>query len=361
MTRRLTQSTAYTVMLKLFLSSDHLSVATGKTVAIKLSKAGGAFANPNAGASNATEVSDGWYKFALDTTDTNTAGDLVIRATSASCDDSEQVMQVVPALISAADIADAVWDEALAGHATAGSAGAGLSAAGSAGDPWSTALPGSYGAGTAGKIIGDNIDAAISTRLATSGYTAPSNSDITAIKAKTDNLPSDPADESLVIAATNAIAALIGTPSVSVSADLAAVQAHGDTSWATASGFSTLDAAGVRAAVGMASADLDTQLDGIVTHGDGAWATASGFSTLTTGDIPTSDDNADALLDRAAGVETGWTIRQAMRIILSVLGGKVSGGGTGTESFRDMADSKDRVVATVDTDGNRTAITRDAT
>lgn len=63
-----------------------------------------------------------------------------------------------------AEIADAVWDEALAGHATAGSAGAALSAAGSAGDPWSTLLPGAYGAGTAGNILGNNLDAAVSTR-----------------------------------------------------------------------------------------------------------------------------------------------------------------------------------------------------
>jgi len=38
-----------------------------------------------------------------------------------------------------------------------------LDAAGSAGDPWTTALPGAYGAGTAGKIIGDNINAPIAT------------------------------------------------------------------------------------------------------------------------------------------------------------------------------------------------------
>lgn len=63
-----------------------------------------------------------------------------------------------------AEIADAVWDELLAGHADAGSAGAALSAAGSAGDPWSTPLPGAYGAGTAGNIIGNNIDAAVSSR-----------------------------------------------------------------------------------------------------------------------------------------------------------------------------------------------------
>jgi len=38
-----------------------------------------------------------------------------------------------------------------------------LDGAASAGDPWTTALPGAYGAGTAGKIIGDNINAPLST------------------------------------------------------------------------------------------------------------------------------------------------------------------------------------------------------
>ncbi len=38
-----------------------------------------------------------------------------------------------------------------------------LDGASSAGDPWGTVLPGAYGAGTAGKIVGDNIDAPIST------------------------------------------------------------------------------------------------------------------------------------------------------------------------------------------------------
>jgi hypothetical protein len=47
----------------------------------------------------------------------------------------------------------------------------------------------------------ENLDAATSTRLAGSAYTAPANSDVAAIKAKTDNLPSDPADQSLLEAA----------------------------------------------------------------------------------------------------------------------------------------------------------------
>lgn len=63
-----------------------------------------------------------------------------------------------------AEIADAVWDEAISGHLAAGSTGNALNAAGSAGDPWSTPLPGAYGAGTAGKIVGDNVNATISSR-----------------------------------------------------------------------------------------------------------------------------------------------------------------------------------------------------
>jgi hypothetical protein len=113
-------------------------------------------------------------------------------------------------LPTAAGIADAVWDEAIAGHLGAGSTGLALNGAGAAGDPWSTALPGAYGAGTAGSIIGNNLDAAVSSRLATAGYTAPDNATITAIDAKTTNLPSDPADASIIAAATGAILSAVG-------------------------------------------------------------------------------------------------------------------------------------------------------
>ena len=46
---------------------------------------------------------------------------------------------------------------------------------------------------------------------------------------------------------------------------LEAVRDRGDSAWITATGFSTLDAAGVRTAVGLASANLDTQLGDIPT------------------------------------------------------------------------------------------------
>ena len=56
---------------------------------------------------------------------------------------------------TAGTIADAVWDETIGDHLTGGSTGAALNAAGSAGDPWTTTLPGSYTGSQAGKILAD--------------------------------------------------------------------------------------------------------------------------------------------------------------------------------------------------------------
>jgi hypothetical protein len=73
---------------------------------------------------------------------------------------------------SAASIADAVWEEAIADHSgTSGSTAEALSNASSAGDPWSMALPGAYGAGTAGEILGDwkngeRLDLILDSRMA---------------------------------------------------------------------------------------------------------------------------------------------------------------------------------------------------
>lgn len=122
-----------------------------------------------------------------------------------------------------------VWDETLAAHLTSGSTGQALNAAGAAGDPWTTALPGAYSAGQAGYIIGTNLDATVSSRASQSsvdtidgivdsilldtaeigaagaGLTALASAanlavvagyldtEIAAIKAKTDNLPASPA------------------------------------------------------------------------------------------------------------------------------------------------------------------------
>jgi hypothetical protein len=86
---------------------------------------------------------------------------------------------------TASEVADAVWDEAVGAHVGVGSTGEALTSAGSAGDPWSTTLPGAYGAGSAGKLLSDNLDAALSAVAAL----------VSSIKAKTDALPATPADD----------------------------------------------------------------------------------------------------------------------------------------------------------------------
>lgn len=131
---------------------------------------------------------------------------------------------------TAAVVADAVWDEALAGHLGAGSTGSALNGAGAAGDPWGTALPGAYAAGTAGKIVGDALDAAVSSRLATAGYTAPDNATITAIAADTAAILVDTAEIGVAGAGLTALAtqASVNTIDDFLDTEVAAIKAKTD-------------------------------------------------------------------------------------------------------------------------------------
>lgn len=70
--------------------------------------------------------------------------------------------------------------------------------------------------------------------------------------------------------------------------------------------------------------------------------------------------NDITVADIIAGIADGsYDMQEMMRLIFSACCLKVSGGGTSTITTRDSADGKDRVIATVDTDGNRTGIVLD--
>ena len=58
-------------------------------------------------------------------------------------------------------------------------------------------------------------------------------------------------------------------------------------------------------------------------------------------------------------IESGLTAAEVMRILAAAMAGKVSGAGTGTETFKGLDGTTDRIVSTVDTNGNRTAVTVD--
>jgi hypothetical protein len=236
--------------------------------------------------------------------------------------DSLQALRDSSATI--ADVADGIWDEPISGHLTAGTVGEKLNSAASAGDPWSTALPGSYGAGTAGNIVGNRIDAAVTSRLAP---TTPGNTlDVSAA----GNAGIDWAN----VAGPTTSVALSGTSIGSVTGAIGSVGTGGIVAASFAAG--AIDAA----AIGTGAIDADA--------------------------LAASADNeiADAFLDRTDAIETGLTPRGALRLISSEAAGKLSGAESGstTVTIRNaVQDSKPRITATVDADGNRTAITWDAT
>ena len=153
-----------------------------------------------------------------------------------------------------------VWDLATSGHTTSGTFGAAAVAAGGAGDPWSTSLPGSYGAGTAGYIIGNRIDAAVTSRLAPT--TAGRTLDVSATGEAGldfDNVKDATGAHTL----TN-----ITIPTVTTAVNLTN---NNDKSGYSINGTTTtLDA-------------LQTALNS--DHGSGFWTTATGFSTHSAADV----------------------------------------------------------------------------
>lgn len=104
---------------------------------------------------------------------------------------------------------------------------------------------------------------------------------------------------------------------------------------ASVAALNDLSAAEVRAALGLAEANLDTQLAA----------------------LPTATANADAV--GALVVEGAISLLQAHRAYLAALVGRVTGADTNAPRFRDQANTKDRIAATTDASGNRSAVTLD--
>ena len=107
-----------------------------------------------------------------------------------------------------------------------------------------------------------------------------------------------------------------------------------------------------------------------IAHAVGTFAGVAAFEAIryATGSIAGSFSAAvvleaqgfsSYLLDQE-DVETGLTLRQALRLVTAATAGKISGGGGATVTIRNaVADAVDRIVADVDSAGNRTAITYD--
>ena len=268
MQERIPQSIAKRIVFKAFYSADHVTAATGKTIAVVISKDGGAFANPAAGATNATEIGSGWYYVDLGTGDTDTLGPLIIRGTEGTIDPAELIVEVVKATNAGfAALPDAAADAA---------GGLPISDAGSLDlDGLATAL-----ATVDGKVV--TVDTVVD-----------------AIKAKTDNLPAAPA-------AVGSQMDLVNAPNATA---IAALQS-GLAKWLDVQGeFSSLSIEiGQLPTAGDVAAEVDSVLT--LAHGAGEWtggstggSTGTGARTVTF----TVTDGTDPLQDAKVRVTLGGT------------------------------------------------------
>lgn len=76
-------------------------------------------------------------------------------------------------------------------------------------------------------------------------------------------------------------------------------------------------------------------------------------------DYAASTHSAAGVWDLTDGIEASWTPRMALRVIAAACAGKLSGAASTTNTIRSIIDGKDRITATVDGDGNRSAVVLD--
>jgi hypothetical protein len=309
-------STAYPMTFFMADSLDGVSGKTGLTPTVTLSKNGGAF---GAAAGAVSEIGSGWYALAGNATDRNTIGPLLLHATASGAQTFDGRFAIVgsdpfdanlaltrldAAITSRAAIADYTTARAAkldnldatissrSSHTaadvwavgsrtlTAFSFAVDLSAA-AVTAIWDKATSALTTAGSIGKRLADDVDAAISSRLATSGYTAPDNTSIGTILGRTDVATSTRLAAGSYTAPDNAtIAAIAGY----VDTEVAAIKAKTDNLPAAPAAVSDIpSAAAIAAAVWAAGTRTLTSFGTLAAD---VWAVAT--RTLTTSSGPTA-------------------------------------------------------------------------
>lgn len=296
----------------------------------------------------------------------------------------------------AAEIADSVWDEDLTGHAMANTGGARLDATVS-----------SRASASNLAVVATYLDTEIAAILADTEELQADWADggrldllLDAVKAQTDNLPADPASAAAVAADFVAINAKLDaiddfldteiTALLSVTAKVdTAMELDGAAYRFTAAALAEAPTGGGGGGSGPTAVEIRQEIDANSAGLAAIYTTAVAIKAQT-GSIesrtqqiqdrlPASLESgrmrcyvgaiaadvsaslAAAPLDLANGVESGITLRQAMRLVLAAAAGRITGADTETIVIRDAGDTKDRITATVDVNGNRLSLILDAT
>lgn len=221
-------------------------------------------------------------------------------------------------------------------------------------------------------------EGALSTRNSTTGSGTISNADAWAVRLAEAMLTGTGELTAVGGLIVQALAAISGSGTISAAnlqAFLAAVASLTGSGGITAGtltgigelladilGDGTLDAS-VLSALGELSADLTVTGTGLSTAnvGEAVWSAiaASNNAPGTMGEK--LNDAGSASNPWTEVIESGLSAAEILRIIAAALAGEVSGAGSGTETFVGLDGATDRIVSTVDVDGNRTNVVVDGT
>ena len=188
-------------------------------------------------------------------------------------------------------------------------------------DPWSTALPGAYAAGTAGAILGTYLDARISSRSIYAGGAVASVTSPVTVGTVNDKAGYSLA-ASQTFSTTGSVGSLAAPVTVGTNNDKAGY------SLGLAQTFST----------------------------SGSVGGVAGPVTVGTNNDKLGYVLAPSGLDPIA-VEVGINVRQALSPILAAAAGGLSGAGTGTILIKGGNVATTRITATTDNAGNRSSVT----
>lgn len=249
-------SSTYPLVFLMVDSTDHVTGKTALTPTVTLSKNGGSFASPSGAVS---EIGSGWYKVAGNTTDSGTLGPLILHATGTAADPTDVLFAVVADLPGVAQTGDSY---ARLGAPAGASVSADVAAVQADTNDIQTRLPAALVSGRIDASVGAMAtDVLTSTALAASAVTeiqaglstldasavraavglASANLDtqltaiddyldteVAAIKAKTDNLPIDPADASDIAASFSTVNSTLATIAGYIDTEVAAIKAKTD-------------------------------------------------------------------------------------------------------------------------------------
>lgn len=130
---------------------------------------------------------------------------------------------------------------------------------------------------------------------------------------------------------------------------LASLSGSGTTAGSTASGIGELTADLVVTGTGLTTSNV----------GQAVWAAIAASNNVAGTMGEKLNDAGSASNPWTEIIESGLTAAEILRIVAAALAGEVSGAGSGVETFKGLDGTTDRIVSTVDDDGNRTSVVVD--